>query len=125
MSISSNVPSGALTMQTDGRRIGRSDELGAGIRVLQLRHAVGDDDLRPADNAADRLVKEKVADHVLRQPIAAINLHPGGRGEMIQRSIRHADAIHAAHLHVGDEHGRAVGDPKPGSKLSGALKAPS
>ena len=67
-----------------------------------------DDHLGAADDAPDRLVEEQIADEILRQPVARGRSRPRGRGEVIERAVRHAHPVHAA-LHVGDAAGRRPG----------------
>ena len=83
------------------QRIGGPHELRLRVCVLQLGEPLADDHLGAADDAPDRLVEEEIAGEVLRQPVAAVDLDPGGRGEVIEGSVRHADPVHAALL-VGD-----------------------
>ena len=47
-----------------GRNSGSVERMNSdfGYALLQLRQAVGDDDLRAADDAADRFVEEQIAD---------------------------------------------------------------
>ena len=96
-------------MQT-GRNSGSVERRNSdfGIGVAQLRQAIGDDDLGAPDDPADRLGEEEIADHVVRQAMAAIDLDARGRRKVVQRAIGHADAAHAA-LHVGDAARRRVG----------------
>jgi hypothetical protein len=52
--------------------------------------------------------EQQIADQIRRQAIAPVDLGTGRRGEMIQRGVRQADAVHAA-LHVGDASRRGPG----------------
>ena len=101
------------------QRIGGAHELRLRIGVLELGESLADDDLGAPDDAADRLVEEEIADEILRQPMAAIDLDAGGRGEVIERAVRHADAVHAA-LHVGDAAGRGPRHLEVGLEVVGA-----
>ena len=74
------------------QRIERADELGARVDVLQLREPLGLDRPQSPDDAGDDFAVEVVADQILRQPIAAIDLVAGGGGGVDQRAVGHARA---------------------------------
>ena len=88
------------------------------IDVLELGQPFALDRAEAADDARDDLAVEVVADQVLRQAIAAIDVVAGRTGGARQRAVGHAHRVHAA-LHVGDQHRRAPGDVEIGLELFG------
>ena len=110
MSVMYTVPSGAVVTST-GRNNGSSDLMNSlfGYDVVEDRQALLVLGVDAADDAADRFAVEIVADEILRQPMAAVDVVAGAAGDALQRSVRHARGVHAA-LHVGDANRRAPGN---------------
>ena len=73
---------------------------------------------QPADDAGDDLAVEVVADQILGQAIAAVDVVAGRTRGARERAVGHAHGVHAA-LHVGDQHRRAPGDVQIGLELFG------
>ena len=89
-----------------------------GIDVLQLRQPIGLDRPEPADDAGDDLAVQVVANQILRQPIAAIDLVAGRGRRVDQRAVGQASA-RDSRLDVADEDRRTPHDVQIGLELIG------
>ena len=100
------------------QRVERLDELVVRIRVVQVGEAFLLVRTDAADDAADRLAVQIIADEILRQAVAPIDVVAGAAGDAFERAIGHARGVQAA-LHVGNAYRCAPGNPEVRLELVG------
>ena len=104
-------------------RVGRADELAAGIGVAQVGDAIAHFDLGATDESADGLGEEEVAFEFLGEAIAAEETFAAGGGEVVEGIVLRTKPFLSA-LDVGNANERedfAVVDGEFSSDVEGAI----